>query len=260
MATWKSNIAGGTVPNEVFALLEGTHQQFGRRIRITPCAGLVIDLIAGPMVIELPPGPLMGTVNDLNQLWVLDFGLPGPAKAAGGKHLLVPPGYAGSIPEGYFTGSTTTNRVLALVRALPRGTDMHVAVELIKTFKAYPLHPTGSEPEVNLSELVGADFTPIPWEDNLAYWRVLYELIDSEPANEACFQYGELAELGIEKGKPFEPDERMQSILVRAAQMGHAQLCIQSFADRRAERLVWPDRQWEWAVLRPENGTFDAGC
>ena len=33
---------------------------------------------------------------------------------------------------------------------------------------------------------------------------------------------------------------------------------VQSFADRRPDRLAWPDRRWEWATLRPENGTFDA--
>jgi hypothetical protein len=33
---------------------------------------------------------------------------------------------------------------------------------------------------------------------------------------------------------------------------------VQSFADRRADRVAWPDRQWEWATLRSENGTFDA--
>jgi len=32
---------------------------------------------------------------------------------------------------------------------------------------------------------------------------------------------------------------------------------VQSFADRRPERVMWKDRQWEWATLRPENGTFD---
>jgi hypothetical protein len=32
---------------------------------------------------------------------------------------------------------------------------------------------------------------------------------------------------------------------------------VQSFADRRPDRVVWPGTQWEWAVLRPENGTFD---
>ena len=71
------------------------------------------------------------------------------------------------------------------------------------------------------------------------------------------FQYGELAQLGIAKGQPFEPDERITGILTTAAQMGHAQLCVQSFADRRPDRAVWDGTHWEWAVLRPENGTFD---
>ena len=42
------------------------------------------------------------------------------------------------------------------------------------------------------------------------------------------------------------------------AQLGNAQLLVQSFADRRPDREVWPGTTWEWAVLRPENGTFDA--
>ena len=51
----------------------------------------------------------------------------------------------------------------------------------------------------------------------------------------------------------------MTAILTKAAQMGHAQLCVQSFADRRPDRAVWDGTHWEWAVLRPENGTFDNG-
>jgi hypothetical protein len=59
------------------------------------------------------------------------------------------------------------------------------------------------------------------------------------------------------KGEPFEPDERMQRILVGAAQLANAQMRVQSLADRRADRAVWDGKHWEWAVLRPENGTFD---
>jgi hypothetical protein len=69
-------------------------------------------------------------------------------------------------------------------------------------------------------------------------------------------EYGLLASLGIEKGKPFNADSRMQGILVKAAQIGNEQMRVQSFADRRPDRLA--DRKWEWATLRPENGTFDA--
>jgi hypothetical protein len=69
--------------------------------------------------------------------------------------------------------------------------------------------------------------------------------------------YGQLASLGIEKGKPFNPDSRMQGILLRAAEIANEQMRVQSFADRTPERMAWPNRMWEWATLRPENGTFD---
>jgi hypothetical protein len=261
-ATWRGNLAGGVVPNKVFPLLEGTPRQLVFTPNSdTPYSAVAVDLSAGPIVLELPPGPLMGTANDLNQLWVLDIGMPGPAGAAGGKHLLIPPGYDGEIPGGYYTGTATTNRVLVLARALPAGTDMAPATELMKSIKTYPLHPTAdwTEPTwTDLTKIDGADFTPVRWEDNLDYWRVLHEILDAEPPNPAYrFQYGELAQLGIAKGQPFEPDERMTGILTTAAQMGHAQLCVQSFADRRPDRAVWDGTHWEWAVLRPENGTFD---
>jgi hypothetical protein len=263
-ATWRGNLSGGVVPNKVFPLLEGTPRQLVFTPNSdTPYSAVAVDLSAGPIVLELPPGPLMGTANDLNQLWVLDIGLPGPAGAAGGKHLLIPPGYDGEIPGGYYTGTATTNRVLVLARALPAGTDMAPATELMKSIKTYPLHPTTdwTEPTwTDLTKIDGADFTPVRWEDNLDYWRVLHEILDAEPPNPAYrFQYGELAQLGIAKGQPFDPDPRMTGILTKAAQMGHAQLCVQSFADRRPDRAVWDGTHWEWAVLRPENGTFDAG-
>jgi hypothetical protein len=111
---------------------------------------------------------------------------------------------------------------------------------------------------VDLTQKVDEDFTPVPWEDNLTYWEVLAELINSEPPfAEFRAHYGELAELGIAKGHPFQPDQRMRDLLTRAAVTGHAQLAVQSFADRRPDREVWPGTRWEWAVLRPENGTFD---
>lgn len=99
-ATWRGNLDGGVVPNEAFPLLNGTPQQFVFTPNSdTPYAGMSLDLTDGPIVVDLPPGPLMGTVNDLNQLWLLDIGLPGPAKASGGRHVLLPPGFEGEVPE-----------------------------------------------------------------------------------------------------------------------------------------------------------------
>jgi hypothetical protein len=136
MAIWKGNLAGGVAPNQVFAVLEGTPRQLVFTPNSdTPYSGLLVDLSAGPMVVELPPGLLMGTANDLNQRWVLDLGLPGPDKGKGGKHLLFPPGWDGQVPEGY-AATATTNRVLVMVRAMPQGGDMAAATELMKSVKA----------------------------------------------------------------------------------------------------------------------------
>ena len=92
MATWSGNVDAGAVANEVFALLEGTPKQLVFTPNSdTPYAGLPLDLSDGPMVIELPPGPLMCTANDMNQRWVLDMGLPGPDEGRGGRHVLCGP-------------------------------------------------------------------------------------------------------------------------------------------------------------------------
>jgi hypothetical protein len=53
-------------------------------------------------------------------------------------------------------------------------------------------------------------------------------------------EYGLLGSLGIAKGQPFNPDSRLQGILVKAAQIANDQMRVQSFADRRPDRLAWP--------------------
>src|SRR5262249_59358082 len=103
------------------------------------------------------------------------------------------------------------------------------------------------------------DATPLKWEPNLKFWEALLSITNTDPPYEPFRNYyGELAALGIEKGKPFKPDVRMKRILETAAKIANAQMRVQSFADRRSDRVVWSDRKsWEWATLRPENGAFD---
>jgi len=228
----------------------------------TPYAAMPLDLKAGPIIVELPSGPLIGAANDLNFRWVIDMGLPGPDAGKGGKHIIVPPGYTGKIPEGYYTGSSTTNRVFLIVRSLPIEGDVKGAVARIQTVKVQPLSPLSGWKTPTWTNLTGKPFnaTPLDWETNLTFWEMLHSIIDSEPPYEPFrTYYGELAALGIVKGKPFAPDERMEHILEKAAGMANAQMRVQSLSDRRPDRVVWPDRRsWEWVSLCPENGTFDA--
>jgi hypothetical protein len=63
------------------------------------------DTKDGPIVLEIPPGDQNGSLNaNIVTVWQMpleDAGLLGYDKGAGGKYLLLPPGYAGPRPEGY---------------------------------------------------------------------------------------------------------------------------------------------------------------
>jgi hypothetical protein len=61
-----------------------------------------LNLNAGPVVLEAPPG-VLGPADHAYFRWVTDIGLTGPDQGKGGKYLFVPPGYTGILPsEGYF--------------------------------------------------------------------------------------------------------------------------------------------------------------
>jgi hypothetical protein len=138
----------GIEPSRQVAMMTGSPKQLVYTPNSdTPYAFGPIDLRDGPVVIEVPPGVIMGAVNDHNQLWVLDYGVPGPDGGKGGKHLLIPAGYDDEVPAGYYAGRSTTNKVTVLLRALPIGGDNTAANELIKSVRFYPLDSSKSWPE-----------------------------------------------------------------------------------------------------------------
>jgi hypothetical protein len=50
-----------------------------------------------------------------------DVGFFGPDKGKGGKFLLLPPGYKGTVPKGYFVYRSATKNVFVFLRAFYRG-------------------------------------------------------------------------------------------------------------------------------------------
>ena len=69
--------------------------------------------------------------------------------------------------------------------------------------------------------------------------------------------YGLLSSLGVGRGTPFDPDDRMTAILKRAARTGRDQLLVSAFAGTRDDIRAWPDRRWEWAGLVADNADFE---
>ena len=96
------------------------------------------------------------------------------------------------------------------------------------------------------------------WEDNIQFWQVLHRVIGAEPlVPQFLSMHGLLSELGIEKGKPFNPDARMKAILEKAAKAGRDQMLVSAFDSARPDRINWPDRKWEWIGLVPGSAQFE---
>jgi hypothetical protein len=260
LAIYEGNEASGLVPNQIFGILDTQPKHVTLTpISDTPYGPMLIDLRIGGMVVELPPGPLSGMAMDINQRWIGDIGLPGPDAGNGGAHLFLPPKFSGDVPPHHHVWHSTSNRLIIGVRSIPVDGDMRAAMDRLRAIDVRPVKTSTSwgEPRwINVTDRP-QDTTPAKWESNIGFWEALHRAIDSEPPIEGYLNYyGELAALGIAKGRAFAPDNRMRDILQVAARIGNAQLRVQAFADRRPDRVVWPDRNWEWVGLRCENADF----
>jgi hypothetical protein len=219
-----------------------------------------VDLSDGPMVIDVPklsaPSAILGTVDDMWFKWVTDFGLPGPDRGSGGKYLIVGPDYDGPLPDsGFHISHASTNRVTALGRAFMVDNDPSVPVAEIKeSLRVYP-YTAGAEGtavasflageaplaapsevrETRFVEASGKAFNTIPPND-YSYWELIDGVVQAEPAEAGDPEIlGQLAALGIVKGTPFAPDERMRAIIEDAVAVGNATARAALFAPREQE-------------------------
>lgn len=264
----------GAADNEIliFSELMGSESLFLTANADTVYFVGIVDLSSGPMVIGTPPQAL-ALFDDMWFQWITDFGLPGPDRGEGGRYLLVPPGYDGSLPDsGYHVAHSRTNRTLLLGRSFINenpGQDPAATVELIKaTLKLYPyaqgnfgtsigtllagnVHPEPpvDVPETKFVEGSGQAFNTIPPSD-FGFFELLNELVQDEPAdsNTNIELMGDLAAIGIVKGKPFEPDERMRAILEDAAAVGSATSRALVFDARASEGFGYYEDGSAWGL------------
>jgi len=202
----------------------------------------------GPVVIEAP-AMMLGGITDIWQRSIIDIGPTGADKGKGGKFLLLPPDYAGSVPEGYFVGKALVYCVSLGVRGFQVDGNTEKAVALMKTTRVYPLAQSANPPKmafVNGShQKINTIFSDdVQFFDDLA-WMIEHEPHEAMPSHER-FQ---VAAVGIEKGKPFKPDNARRKLLDEAARFGSAIARANSFASDDKARLVYPNRMWEWAFI-----------
>ena len=202
----------------------------------------------GPTVVEVPP-QVLGMANDAYFRFIVDFGIVGPDKGQGGKYLLLPPGYEGEVPEGYFVARSRTYKVWIMARANQKISGMgDLAVKWYgENCAVYPLKDGPRKPRViNTSGMPGDTTHP----NDFQFFVNLDRMIQYEPTE--AFepeQLGLLRALGIEKGKEFNPDERMKKILDTAAKTGLGMARAIAYQSREPEAKVYPDRNWEYVFV-----------
>ncbi len=205
----------------------------------------IIDLAKdGPVVVEIPAGPTAGMFGDY---WFRTTGVGalGPDKGQGGKFLLVPPGYKGDLPtEGYFITPSRMNDTTFFIRGMVVNGDVAGAVALLKRACIYP-YSERDNPKAN--QFFDVSNKPINTlePEGLAFWKLLSQVINNNPVEEHDrFFMAMLKPLGIEKDKPFAPDERQKKILEDGARIGRAMAQITSFSPRLANVFYYPGKNW----------------
>jgi hypothetical protein len=154
-----------------------------------------------------------------------DVGPAGVDKGEGGKYLILPPGYTEAVPEGFIALPSDTCKGYALLRSIVNSVsdeDVAKAVTYGKRIKLYPLSQAANPPETTFIDAIDKIFdATIPYD--IRYFQALDRMVQSEPWLERDrAMIDQLKSIGIEKGKPFNPDPNTAPILERAAREAKA--------------------------------------
>jgi hypothetical protein len=188
---------------------------------------------------------VLGIIDDFWFHYVTDFGNAGPDRGKGGKYLLLPPDYEGSIPDGYFVKKSNTYGHWLAMRGFMNNFDHEPVVKNMKDhFRLYPL---GEAPkEVNWVDVTMKAFNTLHTQD-ATFFEEINEVVQEEPNSAMSAEVlGLLASIGIQKGKPFAPDARMQKILAEAAMVGTAAQRTIQWQARDPRMAAYPgSKSWE---------------
>lgn len=211
----------------------------------TPYVLPFIDLAEGPWVAVMPEGEVRGAAHDMWQVQITQITQPG-------KYLFVGPGQEtpeGAASDGFKVFQSPTNSLLLGIRLMP--TDRDERMQLLEKVAIYPYSEQKNPQPRGYITPAGK-----PWlaaqPRGLTYWKRLSDVINKEPVFERDrLIMAMLKPLGIEKGKPFDPDWRQERILLEAGLVGEAMAKANDFAKRMADAHYVDGSHWEFATVSP---------
>lgn len=210
----------------------------------------------GPTVIQAPP-KLLGLLDDLWMRHVGDIGAMGPDRGAGGKFLVLPPGYDGPVPDGHHVFRSRTYGVWVALRAGLEDGSTDAANERYEQLAIYPLSKADHPEPTTLMDASGLEIDTVH-DENYSFLEELGELVEAEhPDALPEAQRFLLASIGMEFGVPFRPDPQVKRVLEQAAVVGGAMLRANMWDYVDDAKWIYPDRKW-WTPMIGGSTTFDA--
>lgn len=249
----RSQVAQGSINSNmvrIFDQLMDSNPLFLTGNTDTVYVSAVLDLKKdGPTVIEIPPGTGPGTVNDAFFRFVIDTGPPGPDQGKGGKYLILPPNHVhlqGEVPDDYHVAKSTSWTNWFIARGFLKDGKPEYSSKLFREgLKIYPLSKADNPPEMKFFNGSGKAFNTIH-STNFQFFEELHAVIEREPVEMLDPQLrGLFASIGIQKGKPFAPDERMKKILTKAAEVGNATARAMLWYERDQEAFLYEGSNWK---------------
>jgi hypothetical protein len=216
----------------------------------------------GATVFEAPPG-MLGAFNDAWFRFMENIGPFGPDKGEGGKYLVLPPDYEGDVPEGYFVVQSPTYNIWAFMRtSIAKGLDV-ARKNVVDNLHIYPLSKKANPPEMEYVSGSSVSFNTVHPND-FTFYEHINDIIQKEPLDMLDVETrGLFASIGIEKGKPFEPDARMKKILVDAVAIANATARSIVWYPRTDGTMkgirIYPDTDGAWIMAWVDKNVFFNG-
>lgn len=203
----------------------------------------------GPLVVEVPPASekasYFGTFVDAWQTPIADVGPNGDDKGKGGKYLFLPPGYQGEVPPGYLVYRPLSYGVHFAFRPVAMGDGkMADQVAYARLLKVYPLAQATNPPATRFVDGYPHKWNTLPIYD-FTFFEELNAVVQREPVLERDkVMMDMLVDIGIEKGKPFNPDEQTKQAMLEGLSQAYAYMQSQFVKDGGALVNFWKGTQW----------------
>jgi hypothetical protein len=227
---------------------------------VTPYVFGALTTKDGPVVIDVPPAgdkaEYFGTIVDAWQVPLADVGPSGSDEGKGGKYLILPPGYDGDVPDGFIVLRANTYGVHFAFRPIAKnGGKSADQAAYAQTLRWYPLSEAESPEPTAFVDVKKKPINTLPVYD-LSYFNDLNTVVQREPvlARDKVMM-NMLSSLGIERGKPFEPHQDMQTALLEGLECAYE--AMQEHFVTKSVVPLWKDRQW--GVWRFAEGQPEAG-